>query len=539
MTAYKLAKRLNSVLRFPSQYQRISFVVLVLLLLLAMARSTALSQTPEGAWWQVRSIYTADFGVSHPAGLAFLPDANVFVLQPERVGGTLAELVMITMYEEPAGTLNLSEPITDPLNVAFDSQANRLVVYDPAADEIIEIQAGVSGIPDSSGSAVTRYTANQFGMAHARGMTIDPQSGRLYILNADARHIVRVTPHPVSRFDSEAAGREGRIAQIDLRQLNAVDLRGIAYNPSNQHLYVLDAAQHIVYELAENGQLVAKRDLSELNLREPQGMVIAPSVDRTDDPSIMNLFILDSGQSSPESTTSQGGQIVELSLVAPTALPPGTTLLPATLVTTVDTSIAAWNPSSPDPSGIAYWPLTGRLLVVDSEVEEMPPYWQGVNVFGATTSGTLVSTCTTSTASSVNGAWNNYSNEPTGVAINPNNNFVYVASDSGGGRLHEVNPGPDGTYCTPDDVVTTINFSTDVEDVAYGNNRIFLAGGTDAEVWTWDLGPNGVLGGGDDRLPILTLCPLALPILKRSLTTGTRAHFSSPVPRAVSGIWEK
>jgi hypothetical protein len=38
----------------------------------------------------------------------------------------------------------------------------------------------------------------------------------------------------------------------------------------------------------------------------------------------------------------------------------------------------------------------------------------------------------------------------------------------------------------------------DAEDVAYGQNTLFLAGGINAEVYYFNLGPNGVIGGGDD-----------------------------------------
>ena len=52
-------------------------------------------------------------------------------------------------------------------------------------------------------------------------------------------------------------------------------------------------------------------------------------------------------------------------------------------------------------------------------------------------------------------------------------------------------------------LVTTTNVAslygvTDAEDVAYGNNTLFIAGGIDAEVYSIPLGANGVLGGGDD-----------------------------------------
>src|SRR6185503_3533050 len=207
-------------------------------------------------------------------------------------------------------------------------------------------------------------------------------------------------------------------------------------------------------------------DLASVGINNPSGMVFAPSVDTTDDPNIYDLFILDARVVSSQQDASSGSQVVELSLVAPTALPAGTTLLPTTLVRLIDTSKAAWSSSAPDPAGIDYWPLTGRLLIADSEVDEMPAYFTGKNVYQSTTSGTLVSTCSTTS----------FSNEPTGVAINPNNNHIFFSDDTGSNdKVFEVSLGADGQYCTADDTVTVTNVASlyrvsDAEDVAYGNN---------------------------------------------------------------------
>ncbi|HXQ34263.1 MAG TPA: hypothetical protein VN843_09640, partial [Anaerolineales bacterium] len=216
------------------------------------------------------------------------------------------------------------------------------------------------------------------------------------------------------------------------------------------------------------------------------------------------LFILDDGQtaktslfsftSTRQQTASSDGQIVELSFEAPMALPPGTTLQPSTLVRTFDTSNTVWNPSSPDPSGIDYVSSTGHFLISDSEVEEMPNYYVGKNVYRSTTSGTLVSTCDTTT----------FSNEPSGLATNSSNNHIFFSDDDGSNdKVIEVSLGSDNTYCTSDDIATVTNVgglygATDAEDVAWGNNTIFISDGINAEVVIVPLGANGVLGGGDD-----------------------------------------
>jgi len=194
----------------------------------------------------------------------------------------------------------------------------------------------------------------------------------------------------------------------------------------------------------------------------------------------------------PGTGTSAFARRADPALPPSSHLPPDIPLLPVTLLKTVGTSNLAWNPSSPDPSGIDYWPLTGRMLVVDSEVDEMPAYFTGVNIFDARLDGSLVSTCSTTDLDR-----SGWSNEPTGLAINPSNNRLYI-SDDFRDKVFELSLGPDNTFCTPDDVVTSVGFHTDTEDVAYGDNQLFIAGGSDAAVYRFDLGRDGVLGGGDD-----------------------------------------
>ena len=85
----------------------------------------------------------------------------------------------------------------------------------------------------------------------------------------------------------------------------------------------------------------------------------------------------------------------------------------------------------------------------------------------------------------------------------PTNNHIFISDDNGSDRIFEVSLGPDGAYCTADDTVTATNVNSlynirDAEDVAYGNNTLFIAGGDNAEVYRIPLGANGVLGGGDD-----------------------------------------
>jgi hypothetical protein len=117
----------------------------------------------------------------------------------------------------------------------------------------------------------------------------------------------------------------------------------------------------------------------------------------------------------------------------------------------------------------------------------------GKNVFQSTTSGTLGATCDTTS----------FSNEPTGVAINPNNNHIFFSDDSTtNDKIYEVTLGGDGTYCTADDTVTSTGAgslygATDAEDVAYGITP-YLSPEALMQRSTGSAGRQWSLGGGDD-----------------------------------------
>lgn len=160
------------------------------------------------------------------------------------------------------------------------------------------------------------------------------------------------------------------------------------------------------------------------------------------------------------------------------------------LIQTIDTSV--WSPPSPDPSGIVYVPASGRFLVVDGEVEEMPIF-AGVNGYETSSAGALLATHSTT----------NFSNEPVGIGYNPDNGHFYIADDNDH-KIFDADLGLDQTLGTADDIVTS--FSTtglgageDPEGVTYGAGILYVAGGSGNKIYRIDPGVNGVFeAGGDD-----------------------------------------
>jgi hypothetical protein len=167
------------------------------------------------------------------------------------------------------------------------------------------------------------------------------------------------------------------------------------------------------------------------------------------------------------------------------------------LINVIDTS--SWNPPSPDPVGIDYHPGKGRLIVIDSEVDETGIF-QGANIFVSSTGGQLVATCDTLS----------FSRESPGIAVNPVNGHIFISGDDQG-NIFEVDPAWDGDECSFDQVVNTIDThafnSFDPEGIAYGEGKLFIADGADdgeSEIYVLSPGENevfdGVLPIGDDQV---------------------------------------
>jgi hypothetical protein len=163
--------------------------------------------------------------------------------------------------------------------------------------------------------------------------------------------------------------------------------------------------------------------------------------------------------------------------------------------------LSSLDPPIPDPSGIAWDAAANRLLIADSEVEEMPIF-DAANLWDLTLEGTLNNTGDLTPPAP------GFTNEPTGLSFDPVNGHLFV-SDDFQDTVFQLAPGDDGGFGTADDtIVSSIRVSdfgnTDPEDVAYDpeSGDLFTADGVGREVYRISPGLNGVFDGvpptGDD-----------------------------------------
>lgn len=443
----------------------------LLVVFLALTVSSATSQEQAGYWHEARSINASGLGLTQIEGLIYDPTAGRFLIfgsRPSDADGSMS----ITQMNSAGDALD-SFATSLPASVALNA------VIDPLTGEMLLLNAA----PVEGELPARSVASHSLGLRNPQGVAVDAESSRLFIL--DANELV-ITPAPAGdSADGVAPTSAARRLAIDAAAVGS--LRGIAYNPANDHLYVAAPDRNRIYELTTGAQLVAELDVTELGLSDPRNLVIAPSGDPTDDPGVMSLYAADRDPAG-------GGRLVELYLVDQRATFLAVTALDAAAFRTTQTS--AWSPPSPDPSGIDYSAKLKRLLVSDGEVEEMAIF-RNKNFFLAKTSGVLAKSCN----------FTDFTTEPVGVAVNPANGAVFIADDNAD-RVFEIRPGADGKLCTSDDSRTSISTRAfddfDPEGVAFGQGLLFVADGEGAEVNVIAPGANGVFDGlppvGDDVL---------------------------------------
>ena len=339
-----------------------------------------------------------------------------------------------------------------------------------AGTDVLTVPAGKL---KESRPAATRASVRSAGLRKPAGATFDA-SGALLVLDGDARTIVRIAG------DASAP----QVTRIPLPDLGGAAVRGLALNPADGLLYIGAPSEQRLYGIDQSGILAATYDVSSVRLTNVHAFAFVPSADPTDDPAKQSLFLTDAG------TASGGGQVAEMSLAPLAAL--ALTPEPTVRVQTIATS--SWVPAAPDTQGIAYETANDRLVVGDSEVEEVTGAgYQGANLWKATRAGTVTDTGTTFPA---------FSSEPTGLAFRDTDNTLLV-SDDNANAVTFVQGGADGRHGTADDVRTTMStmpFSDDSEDVAYdpASGDVYIVDGVSKEVFHVNPGPNGTFGDADD-----------------------------------------
>ena len=220
------------------------------------------------------------------------------------------------------------------------------------------LATGRGGTLDETG----RIALAPLGLNALHGLSFNPSASQLLLLDAAGRQIVNLTMTSEQDLEGPASSGADQLERTNLAVLNNGQ-GSIAYDEQSGDTLILDGGSDLLYRIGASGQPLVTYDLSELNLVQPAGMVVAPSGDNTDDPAVTSLYIADAG------SLESDGRIVELSFEQPQVADALYAAWTATVVSHWPTD--NWLSPSSDPAGIIYLPENGgELLISDSEIND-------------------------------------------------------------------------------------------------------------------------------------------------------------------------
>lgn len=268
----------------------------------------------RGVWAQVdhrtveelRTIYPSEWGLPHPAGLAYSLDHDHLALlakrNPDQPTADDSTIVVITPYEDLVGTASLAFVADNAVNIAYDDGNNHLLLLNNQQAELARVAVEKDGLPDPD--TLARFDIAHLGLENAAGMDVDLAGRRLFILDSGASEVVSADLD--NGFDL--------ISKIDLSYLEATSLRGLAVHPVSHNFFVVSPSEEILYELTPSGQLLNTYDLAVLELIDSRGLAFGPSADLTDVPDTIHLFVADSSLPDDGTANQAFGRLLEVAL---------------------------------------------------------------------------------------------------------------------------------------------------------------------------------------------------------------------------------
>jgi hypothetical protein len=185
---------------------------------------------------EVRQVLEADqLQVAQPGGLAYVKAREAFIVA-EAASSSAAQDVL-TFYDPSTNVSQLLDggpEIAQPINMTYDTSHERLLVLNASTHELTSANLDAD---QARVSVVTSYNLASFNLQQPSGMSVDPETGTLYILDSATAQVIRVKADGTGGFESSAVEENG--SEINLDALATSALRGLAYNPVNGHLYAL------------------------------------------------------------------------------------------------------------------------------------------------------------------------------------------------------------------------------------------------------------------------------------------------------------
>ncbi len=199
---------------------------------------------------------------------------------------------------------------SEPTGVSYDVAGDRLFVSDDDKDRIFEVRTGADarfGTPDDQ---VSSFSTLGFGDDDPEDVAYDSRTGELFLVQANAHLIWRVSPGPNGIFDGVAPAGDDTASHFDVGPYGSVDVEGLAYYAVRDSLFLADRQLDQVLEVSTTGALLQAIDVHDVGMRAPSGITLAPA---SNDPSRTSIYVVARGLDNNTYPNENDGKLYELS----------------------------------------------------------------------------------------------------------------------------------------------------------------------------------------------------------------------------------
>lgn len=221
--------------------------------------------------------------------LVFPPNAQSLVLFDDPDDPT-ESVALIDPSKKESGYIADEIRIGDAINVTMlpGGPSDRLFAFDVTTDEIVSISR--AGKFWSNVKSIERHDASSLAVIAPAGMAANSKTGELFILDPGSKSIIVLKPAPGMRYEPAITGDHRYMSRISLPP-DIGSVRGLAHDSDSGEFFVLLVKSRSLLRLSPDGELSGVYEIPEVDASRVKGFAVAPSLDRTDDPSIMHLFI--------------------------------------------------------------------------------------------------------------------------------------------------------------------------------------------------------------------------------------------------------
>jgi hypothetical protein len=205
----------------------------------------------------------------------------------------------------------------EPTGVSYNPNNDHYFFSDDSARQIYEVDPGPDGKVGTADDLVTDFDTVAFGCYDPEDVAYDSTQNHLFVIDGVQNEVFEIDPGTNNLFDGVPPAGDDVVSFFDVEVMGLIDPEGIAYNPDLDHLYVVSNDSRVIAELNMDGILLRYIDLSSFNHINLAGLTYAPS---SQNPADMHIYLVARGWDPDQNPAANDGKLFEISY--PAYVPP-------------------------------------------------------------------------------------------------------------------------------------------------------------------------------------------------------------------------